>query len=255
MKKELRAYLQELGLSNKEIDIYIAVLGYGKISATHLSKLTNIHRTTIYSSIQNLINMGFIIEELGGSKRYFLPNSPESLSNIYKVEQESLQKKKTTVNAVIQAAKDLLNDAIYSPPKIRFIPEEQVEKFLYEQTPVWIESIVKTNRAWWGFQDHIFAELFEPWIDWFWEQAPERLGLKLLSNKSDIEESIRDKPFPRRQIRYWDGDDFTATVWVIGEYIVTLSLQEHPYHIVQTYDPVLAENFANVFKRLWSTNQ
>lgn len=251
MNNDFKQKLRSLGLAKKEIDIYLAVLAHGKVSATDLSKITGIQRTTVYSAISQLVKLGFVIEELGGAKRHFLPGSPESLANIYKEDWESLEQKKTTVNEVIRKAKELQNDAVYSPPKIRFIQEEQVKSFLYEQASVWIESIMKTDKTWWGFQDHVFAELFEEWIDWFWEQTPSDLDLKLLSNKSEIEERMKDKPLPRRQIRYWDGNHFTATVWVVGEYIVTLSLQDHPYHIVQIHDPLLAENLRGLFLNIW----
>lgn len=251
MNHDFKQKLRLLGLTEKEIDIYLAVLAHGKISATDLSNITGIQRTTVYSAISQLVKLGFVIEELGGTKRYFLPGSPESLASIYQEDMKALEQKKMTVHEVIRKAKELQNDAVYSPPKIRFIQEEQVQKFLYEQTPVWTESIMNTDKTWWGFQDHVFVELFEEWIDWFWEQTPNDLDLKLLSNKSEIEEKMKDKPLPRRQIRYWDGDNFTATVWVVGEYIVTLSLQEHPYHIVQTHDPVLAENLRNIFQSFW----
>lgn len=252
MKADLKNRLQELGLYDKEVAIYLAVLERGKISAADLSRLTGIHRTTIYSAIQNLTRLGFIVEELGDSKRHYLPASPESLANIYKIEQEALEQKKVIIETIMKEARELQNSAVYSPPKIRFVQEEQVETFLYEQTPIWIESIMNTDRAWWGFQDHRFAQLFEAWIDWFWEQTPQNLDLKLLSNESEIEEEMKKKGLSRRVIKYWDGNDFTATVWVVGEYIVTLALKDNPFHIVQIHDPLLAENLRNMFSNLWS---
>jgi sugar-specific transcriptional regulator TrmB len=247
----LAKQLEQLKLSNKEIAIYLAVLKHGKISVADLARLTEIQRTTIYSAIQNLVHMGFLIEELGGAKKFYLPGSPESLRGLYKADEETWTKKKQLIEEVIRDAKKLGNVGSYNPPKIRFVQEEQIESFLYEQIPTWIESIIVTDKTWWGFQDHIFAEMFETWIDHFWKQAPEDLKLKLLSNESDVEEEMKKKGLSRRVIKYWDGENFTATVWVVGEYIVTLALKNHPFYVVQIHDPLLAENLRNLFSNLW----
>ncbi len=248
---DLVKQLEQLKLSEKEISIYLAVLKHGKVSVADLARLTDIQRTTVYSSIQNLVRMGFLIEELGDTKKFYLPGSPESLRGLYKTDEDAWMKKKQLVEEVILEAKKLENVGSYNPPKIRFVQEEQSESFLYEQLPIWVESIMATDKTWWGFQDHIFAEMFETWIDHFWKQAPEDLKLKLLSNESDVEEEMKKKGLDRRMIKYWNGKAFTATVWVNGEYIVTLALQDHPFHIVQIHDPLLAENLRNLFSDLW----
>jgi len=45
--------------------------------------------------------------------------------------------------------------------------------------------------------------------------------------------------------------NFTATVWVCGEYIVVIATQQHPFYLYEIHDQLLADNMREMFKKLW----
>lgn len=65
---------------------------------------------------------------------------------------------------------------------------------------------------------------------------------------------ILKKKFPRREIRFWEAsEDFTATTWILGNYVVMIVAQEHPHYLVEIHDAVLSRNLREVFKGIWKS--
>jgi hypothetical protein len=56
----------------------------------------------------------------------------------------------------------------------------------------------------------------------------------------------------RRIVRFWDRpEEFNATTWVVGEYILMIYTREKPFYLIEIYNAVLADNMRSLFKGLW----
>jgi sugar-specific transcriptional regulator TrmB len=248
--------LKKLNFTDKEIDIYLGVLKNGKITHTDLAKYSGINRTTVYSVADELIKKGVIAEDLSGSTTYLIALPPEDLDNIIKKQQKEVEKQKKVVDLAIKELKKVAGEARYSVPKVRFIPDEDLENFLYKQTPKWLESLKKTNSAWLGFQDPTFVEHYNQWIDWQWKNSSKEIELKLLTNSVDIEKVMAKRKYPRRKIKNFKKNiPFTASTWVMGDYIVMLVTDKRPHYAIEIHNPVIAENQREVFKELWQATK
>lgn len=248
----LEKTLKEFGLGDKEQIIYKLILEYGKIAPALLSRLAKINRTTVYSVAKELQEKGLIIEDLGGKTLYYLPAREGELEKIVEREKEKVKSKEGSIRELQQFLKTMPGSKAYSVPKIRFIDEEDLEKYLYEATPRWNESMLATAPTWWGFQDHTFVEKFEKWIDWLWDHSPKEIDLKLFTNESDIEERMKDKKYKeRRNLKFWNNSELTGTQWILGNYIILVITKQRPYYLVEINDSVMAHNMREVFKTLW----
>lgn len=250
MSKEL---LKQLGFRDKEIDVYLTVLQHGKITPGDLAKITKINRTTIYSVAKELTRKGVITEDLGGPASYLVALPPEELESIVQNQEKELVRRKKMVQNAIAELKVLAKKTKYSIPKIVFIPEKDLEKYLYKRTPIWIESVVQRDGIWWGFQDHTFVRHYQDWIDWFWRTKDfQETETRLLTNQSDIEEEMKEKKYERRGIKFWDqSEKFTASTWVSGDYLIMLITKQRPHYLVEVHDQVLAKNMRELFKGIW----
>lgn len=244
--------LTSLGLSPKEQQIYHLVLERGKITPALLSRLSGINRTTVYSVAKELQDKGLLVEDLGGKTLYYLPARESELQKLIKRETEKTETKISHIQQLQEILQSIPESTSYSVPKIRFIDEADLEDYLYEATPRWIESLVQNDPTWWGYQDHSLVERYEGYIDWFWKRAPESICLKLFSNDSAIEQVMSDKGYTRREIRFWDGENsFTSSQWIVGSYVIMVVTHQKPYYLVEIHDSVMAHNMREVFKRLW----
>src|SRR5258706_6156610 len=239
----LEKILKELGLGEKEQTIYKLILEYGKVAPALLSHLAKINRTTVYSVAKELKDKGLIIEDLGGKTLYYLPVRESGLEKIIEIEKEKTKSKENSIRELQQVLRNIPESKTYSVPKIRFIDEADLESYLYEAYPRWVESMMKNDATWWGFQDHTVIEKFEKWIDWSWDHSPKEIELKLLTNKSDIEKKMEAKKYSdRRQLKFFKDTEFSASQLIAGDYILLLVTQQRPYYLVEIHDSVLAHN-------------
>ena len=57
---EIKNILEQIGLSSKEIEIYLALLELGRNNVSNITKNTSINRTTGYVLLNNLVRMGIV---------------------------------------------------------------------------------------------------------------------------------------------------------------------------------------------------
>jgi len=244
--------LDKLGLSLKAKKIYKLILETGKIAPALVARKTGINRTTVYSVANELKMRGLIVEDLGGKTLYYLPSGDAEIEKILVKDKKDFAEKEEGLSELKDVLKVITQSKTFSIPKIRFIAEEDLEKYLHDATPHWIESNLANDPTWWGFQDHTFVEEYKSWIVWFWKHAPKDVSLKLFSNDSAIESEMVSENIDRRQIRFWEGEDaITGTLWVIGSYIVLIVTAQKPFYLVEIHDSVMAHNMREVFKKLW----
>lgn len=251
----LEPLLEELGLNENQIKVYVGVLQNGKITPAQLASLTGINRTTVYSIAKELIKLGVITEDLGGKTRYLVALPPQELENIFRKEERELAEKRHFTQQAIKQLEQITQNTKYSIPKIVFITEEDIQDYLYKQTPRWNESLSERDGVWWGFQAPSFVESYQSWIDWYWQEAnPEDVSLKLLTSQSDIEAEMAKRNYERRQIKFWtESKEFTSTIWVNGDYVIMITTDNHPYSLVEIHDKALAHNLRELFKGIWES--
>jgi sugar-specific transcriptional regulator TrmB len=249
----LKEILNQLGFTDKEIEVYLAILESGKVTPTDVSKLTGINRTTVYSVAKELIKRGIVAEDLGGDNRYLVALPPQDLKTVIQKEEKKLEEKKSLVDKAIGELKNYAKNTKYSVPKIVFIGEDELENYMYKQTPVWNESLLKHDGIYWGFQDKDMIRHYEKWIDWYWtHESTKKVTLQLLSNESA--EVLKKKKYPNRKIKFWkETKDFSASTWIAGDYVIMIVTSQRPHYLVEIHDAVLAHNMREVFKGIWKT--
>jgi predicted transcriptional regulator len=247
--------LKKLGFSDKEILVYLTILENGKVLPATISSITHIKRPTVYAIGKELVKKGIITQDVEGAGGYFVALPPQHLNTIVEKEERDIIAKKKIIKEAISELENVPKSKSYSVPKMRFIDEYNIKDFLYRQTPMWEESMIRSgDLTWWGFQDHTILETKEyvDWIDWYWKIGSEKIDLKLISNDSAIEAKMAEKKYPRRAIKFWKNEfKFTATNFIMGDYVVFFMTGQRPHYLVEIHDAVYAQNMRQVFRNLW----
>lgn len=246
--------LAKLGFTQKEAEVYLALLSYGKMSPAELAKLTRISRPTIYSVSKELVKKGVLLEDLGGSSLLLVAKKPEDFIVVINREQKKLEEKKRLVEQTITELQKVAQATKYSVPKIVFIPEDGIDAYLRKQTSAWNDSIHEVDGIYWGFQDPTLVDSYQDWIDWYWQQPIKLPVLNVLSNESKTEQRMKTKGYKNRNIRFWSGAEaFTATTWVMGNYMVMVVTNQHPHYLIEIHDAMMAQNLRQLFKGIWKS--
>ncbi len=246
--------LKDIGLSEKEIEVYLCVFQYQKISPARVSLLTRIHRPTVYSVAKELIKKGLIAEDEAGTNKYLVSIGEDALNNLVKSQEYKIADIKKKLPDIVESLKQLPKQGTYSIPKIRFIEESRLREFLISESAVWEKSGATIDNTWWGFQDHTLIENYEDWSDYFFTHFPKETKLNLLTNKKSVETNKMSKKgyASQRNIKYWkDTSEFTATHVVVGDYVLMIMTREHPNYLIEIYDKTMAQNVRNLFKSMW----
>jgi sugar-specific transcriptional regulator TrmB len=243
--------LRDLGFSSKEIKIYGLILKQKNITPAELARQSKINRTTVYALAKSLIGKGIVAEEPGGKSIRLVPVPGAELKKLIRKEERDLKVREQLISRLAEHLAIAQVGVEYAIPKIRFVEDADVEDYLYDSLKKWTENMLKHDGTWWGFQDSSFVEEYRKWIDWSWKHSPKGIELKLLSNKSPIEERLRGK-YAQRQIKFWsNSESFTGTIWIGGDYIVMIVTQAKPFYLVEIHDAVMAHNLRETFKNLW----
>jgi len=250
----IQEILKKIGFNEKEAEIYLEALRLGHSTPTRIAKNTGINRTTVYSVAKNLIQKGVLTEDIGQKYIYLVALPPEQLGEMLEKKKRAIKEEEELINQAVDELSSLSSNTQFSIPKIRFIEELDLEDYLYKRTEEWNKNIKQHDSTWWGFQDDTFVEHYQEWIIDYWKKykSTENVKLKLLSNKTQTEEQMKEQAITQREVMFWQkSSNFTSTQWIIGDYIVMIYTQNRPFYLIEIYNPVMAHNMREVFKNLW----
>jgi len=254
--------LGSLGLDASALRVYVALLELREAEGSVIARRAQLHRTTTYSALKRLIDQGLVgIARSSGSRR-FIASAPETL--VRRAEDEARRAKETL--AATQQLAEFLRE-VRSRDKVSLAKvqvyegKRAIEGLLYEQQSVWRASMLKCNSCWLGFQDDSFLHGYGEWVKAYWQRfkdAPDahREQLKLFCNRTPTEariaKEVGDMAQGRRALRELPaGITFASSVWVIGEFVITLKTVTSPHVAMVIHDATLSHNLASVFLFLW----
>ena len=99
--KEYRQQIIDLGLPEKEADIYLVLLSLGSANIDEVAKETKIKRSTVYVQLQALLKKGLISSRKDKKIVKFLAESPNNLQRVLSQYLVEIEKKKAQAESLI----------------------------------------------------------------------------------------------------------------------------------------------------------
>jgi len=165
---------------------------------------------------------------------------------------KKLDRKEAAARELALAVEPLFRARHYSVPRIQFFEgSRNVEQMLYDYELEWQKSIAHEDYTWWGYQDHEFVVQYRGWLDDYWKNLKSAEKIWLISNESPTETKLRGQVARRIIKPVPSGVEFSSTIWVLGEYVVTIMIRQKPHYAFMLKDAVFAANQRAVFQLLW----
>jgi len=101
--------LKEYGLSDNETKIYLALLKQLEVTAYALAKEVHIPRSTVYLSLDSLIEMNLVSSIKKNGTFYYFAESPKQLLSV-------LEKKQNLITEVLPALQSIASEGGLTPP-------------------------------------------------------------------------------------------------------------------------------------------
>lgn len=229
----MKETLMKLGLGNKEVDVYIALLKLQKTGVEQIKKETKIERTHIYKILERLQDKNFATEIIENKTKKFIPLPPEEI--LYDLKETE------------QRFKDIL-------PKLKAItqekPKEETKITVYrrkEGLRKLAEEILSTTKEYLviGEQGQ-FQEIFP----YFSKQFLKRIQKQGIKERVIAKKGMNVIKAQNTTIKYAPKQyDFLTTTIIYNNNVITIIWSE-PVAIKIT-NKELASSHKNQFEAIW----
>lgn len=150
-------FLVELGLSEKETAIYLALLQYESASIQEIATKTKINRTTVYPVLESLQKKGLVSEVQDGKKTEYHAEPPERLETFVERQRVVLEEHSERLRDVIPQIKSIQREQ-GERPIVKFFQGRDGSIAAYEEFFSFPESIEKKSYA--IFSDDMLHNVF-----------------------------------------------------------------------------------------------
>jgi len=177
---EISSILQDLGLSEKEVSVYISLLQLGESAASRVSEIANLNRITTYSLLKSLKEKGFCNIYEKNKIQYFKAINPEQILSL-------LEEKKTKVKSILPLLKENIR-------KIGKKPEVELyegKKGITAMLDILLKDAEK-NKQVLAYGNLTIAEKIIEYQSLFWRKARIKKKIKLKGIVDKIPKYIKE---------------------------------------------------------------
>lgn len=107
--------LMTLGLGEKESKTYLAALELGQTTAQKIAEQSKVNRASVYVAIEALMQKGLMSSVNEGKKQYFIAESPEKLSLLFREQAMEIQRKHEYLDKILPKLKSINNNEADKP--------------------------------------------------------------------------------------------------------------------------------------------
>ncbi len=235
--------LEKLGFTKNLSAVYLALLNVGQLRAGGVIKETNLQRSVVYSSLEELVSRNLITKTITKGVAVFRANDPKSLVD----EAESRRKLAEEVSKELSTKQDVGNREIktYEGDDIS---ERVADKSLevLEQG----ETVYFLGSAKYGTQ----ANLERYWQKWHKKRIEKGILCKILYDKDTNNETVNDRnELQGCEAKYMPfGSDLPMWFNIFGDYVVMLIPSEEPPIAFLIKSRATAEALSKYFQFLWN---
>jgi HTH-type transcriptional regulator, sugar sensing transcriptional regulator len=97
--------LKDLGLTDGEIKVYLALLELGPSTNSPIANKTRMQASSVYYCLNSLINKGFVSYVIKSNRKHFEANDPDSIPEIINDNIKKLEQQKKKINSIVPKLK------------------------------------------------------------------------------------------------------------------------------------------------------
>ncbi len=242
--------LEEIGLTQGEVRVYIALLELGETTTGAIIKKSKITGSKVYEILERLIEKGLVSHVIKEKTKYFQASSPKRLLDyLGKKERELFQDKKE-----IERLIPLLESKQKSKEKIQSSQIFEGYEGIKTVFNLILESL-KSREEYYAFS--IGDELENEKVRLFFQnyhrkRISRKIKVKIIANSR--------RPFFRElsrlkdlQIRYYDNP-VPLGVFIFKDYVATLTFREKPTAFLIRSQQI-ADSYKDFFINLWEKSK
>ncbi len=239
--------LQQLGLSEREVAIYLSLLESGPVSIRDIAAASGINRGTTYETLKSLAAKGVVSYFPKGKRRVFLAEDPERLITLAESKQSALSDALEQLrNEIVPGLKNLKPD--FTPGNVRFYEgDDGVELVLRdildsaERLPGAQYSVISTKTL----RDH----LYRPFPNFTRQRVARNIAVRVIAVGDGGDEAELAE---RKWLPAGSGHD-ASYIAIYPPKVAIITLVNSTYPVVVVIDSTaIAATQQLLFDTLWS---
>ena len=226
--------LKQVGLSEQEADIYLALLRLGSVVVSKISQETGLHRSNLYDTLEKLQNKGLVSYIVRNNIKYYQATHPDRLVSNLK---EKLENVKRIVPELIDLTK---------------LPKEETQVEIYkakEGIKTIFKDIVNSGDDYcvYGAAEK-FEELLPVYSKQFFRQVNEKKIKEMIIFKESTKTDIKTV---KGKYRFISDKYVVPTSFNVYGNKVALFIWSLPMYVILISNKDIANTYRNYFKFLW----
>ncbi len=233
---------ENFGLTDTEIEIYLALLELGEATASEIALKNSLNRTFTYDRLDQLLKKGLVSYYVKDTRKYFKPADPQQLIALLKENQEKillgLKQKEKEVADIVPTLRKLQKPKEYLPEVELYTTKRGVKTVL--------NLILKEKKDLYIYGSlSKFKEIMEHYYEiWNKQRAEMKIKTKILTaDKTSIADAAIDYlPLEQKE---------TATTFTFGNKIAIIVWGQIPVGILMESTEIAKSNLL-FFNSLWN---
>lgn len=234
--------LREIGLTETEIKVYLALLESGATSAGKIVDKTGVYRKNLYDALSRLVEKGLVTYIIENKIKFFQAKKPSNLEKYLNEKKAKIEEQKPEVQKIISELNYLFNKA----------PVE-IESEIYRGT----EGIKTILKECLNYKEVLFIGAtgdVENRLPYFWphynkKREKSKCRWKLLLIHEARNKSITKSKYYEYKIlpKILSG---LNVIYIYGDYVANVLWLEKPVAFVIKHKS-LSDNYRKYFNYLW----
>jgi len=242
---QIKKALENFGLKNKEIDVYLACLELKFFTVQNLAEKTKIKRTTIYDILEDLMTKKLVNQTKEGKKRLFYAEDPKKIIEILDKQKGEILQIMPDLSDLYKTSETLHQSKIYEG----FDELKALFEGLFTENPFTTIQVFGLNEL---LQKEEFIQFFK-----FYHGLRRKNDIKLLlllskKVKKDFEEKYIAKRwiFGKDEVKFVNFT-FPGGVFIFSDHVINITYGDQVIaHDMQSTNN--AEKYKNFFKKYWN---
>ena len=231
--------LRKIGLEEREIKVYLALLKLGNTTASKIAKETGIDRATSYRYLDSLIKKGIVSYAIENNIKYFKAAHPEKIL-------EDLKEKESEYRKMLPELVNLAN-----------IPKKETNVEVYEGKDglkTVLRQIIRDKKDHFVLGDEgDFAKILPIFFKQFIRECEKnKIKEKVLCSRKVIKK-IKKYDYKYSETRALPHAYIAPTTTVVYEGKIILFNWSKPYNAIVISNKDMAKAYGHYFDVLWKT--
>jgi sugar-specific transcriptional regulator TrmB len=251
LDRDLQIFLEEFGLTEREIRLYLSLLKSGPNTIMNLSRETGVKRSTTHNNVEELIKKGLVSQTNYGERRMVVAEDPEKLKFLLEQKRWDVKKLEEKLPDVVNIINEMIPEGkANSQVEIKYYTGVEGFKEVCDRSLNYAEGeilFITDLDDWYKVYTTEFDKGY-----YIPNRLKNNLGLKMLALETEESKKLVGKDDSlKREVRLISKNyDFKSTI-IIYKNEVCIMISSEPYTAIVIQGKEIERTFTSLFYSMW----